>query len=115
MAWSKQGAVGMLMAVFLWTAAPLLASLPAQAKTDCCAAMMQDYGAMMSSTCCRLAPTHTPATTVHAYAPEHERHAAIVHRGQFLPLLTDAAITRQTLLAMHPPDPSPGGLSVLRI
>jgi hypothetical protein len=56
MAWGKQGALGMLVAVVLWTAAPLMACVPglgSKAKADCCAAMMQDCGpAMSGSSCC---------------------------------------------------------------
>ena len=118
MGWSKKGALGMLVTVVLWISSPLLACLPdlaSQAKTDCCAAMMQDCGAMMGSTCCQLAPTRTPATTVRAYAPEHQRSIAALLRGQTLPGLSEAPARQSAFFATAPPDPSPGGHSVLRI
>jgi hypothetical protein len=119
MAWGKYGAMGMLVAVVLWTAAPLLACVPglhAKSKPDCCVAMsMPDCGDSMNGACCEFAPTHTSATTVSVYAPEHEQLSALMVRSLYLPVLNDATVGRPRMHEAAPPDPSPGGLSILRI
>lgn len=118
MTWNKQGALGMMVAVILWTAAPLLACVPGlgqKAKIDCCAAMMQDCGPAMNGSCCELAPTHNTATTLTAYTPEHEQQVAVMVRQAYLPMLTDPEIGQHNFNEATPPDPSPGSISVLRI
>jgi hypothetical protein len=118
MAWKRQGALWMLVAVILWTAAPLIACVPGlgtTAKVDCCAAMMQDCGATMSGSCCELAPTHNTATMVSAYAPEQVQEPGLMVREAYLPMLTDPELGQQSFLQATPPDPSPGGFPVLRI
>jgi hypothetical protein len=119
MAWSKQGAFGMLVAVVLWTAAPLIACVPGfgpKPKADCCAAMMQDCGgSAMSGSCCELAPAHTTAATVSAFAPEHDQHPATIVRGAYLSMPANPGTGQQIYHETPPPDPSPGSFSILRI
>ena len=118
MAWGRQSAWGMLVAVVLWTAAPLIACVPglgSKAKTDCCAAMMQDCGPAMSGSCCELAPTQVTATIASVYTPEHEQQAATLVRKAFLPVLNDLVNGQHSFNQIPPADPSPGGISVLRI
>lgn len=119
MAWGRQGALGMLVAVVLWTATPLIACVPGlglKPNADCCAAMMQACGgSAMSSSCCELAPAHTTAAMVSAFAPEHEQQPAITMRGAYLPMLTDPGTGQANFHEAAPPDPSPGNFSILRI
>jgi hypothetical protein len=119
MAWIKQGALGMLVAVILFAAAPLVACVPGfgqQTTPDCCVAMMQDCGGpTMSGSCCELAPTHNTVALVSAFAPEHGQQPAVLVRGAYLPVIADPGHARQTFGETDPTDPSPGNFSVLRI
>jgi hypothetical protein len=118
MNWGRQGALGMLVAVVIWTAAPLIVCVPslrAKPKADCCAAGMRDCESMQNRSCCELAPAHNTATMVSAYAPEYDQQTALLVREARLPMLTDPGMGQRTFHETPPPDPSPGGISVLRI
>jgi hypothetical protein len=119
MNWGRQGALGMLVAVVLWTAAPLIACVPGlvetKAKHNCCGAMMQDCELMIGGSCCELSPSHNTAALISTFAPEHEQLSAIVVRATYLPMLVHSGAKHQTLHEIPPPDHSPGGISILRI
>lgn len=120
MTWTKRSAFWMLVAVVLWTTAPLTACVPvvaSGAKADCCAGMMQTCGGgtMQNGECCRLAPVHSPAAVISVYAPEHGQQPGVLMRAEYLPLLTEPRLGRHAVHETPPPDPSPGGISILRI
>jgi hypothetical protein len=108
----------MTIAILFWTAAPALACLSEggmRAHGDCCAAMMQDCDASMSSSCCQLAPRSNTPGVASEYSPEHEQQPGLLWRTFLAASLTDLGTNQLALQSDFAPDPSPGHLSVLRI
>ncbi|HKF50664.1 MAG TPA: hypothetical protein VKB38_25090 [Terracidiphilus sp.] len=117
---STKGALGMLIAVVLWTTAPLIACVPglrSAAKSDCCLSMgMEDCsGPMINSSCCDFAPIHSNPALASAFTPFHAQESGLLAQQTTLPLIADPNAGQLTFIESPPPDPSPGGLSVLRI
>jgi len=116
----RRRALGMVIVVLLWTAAPLMAcvqGLGANSKLDCCATMaMPDCGSdsMVSGSCCQLAPTPTSGLVVPGSMLEQSREVGQPVWNACLQLTSDFEVAQQTYGEL-PPDPPPGGLSVLRI
>lgn len=116
MPWHKQGALWMLLAVLLWIAAPAFPCLAAAARHDCCRAMMQDCAPMsIQGSCCELRPAKTIVTPVSAYAPKRGPQLSALPITFLQQPLRASAMELQNLRHAPPPDPSPGGISVLRI
>ena len=121
MHFDSKRAMIMLLAVVLWTAAPMIAwvlGLGAHSKHDCCAAMaMQDCSgdSMECNSCCHLSPAPLNAMLVSAGAPNHTQEAGEPLWSAYIQVLPDLHAGRQTFREAPPPAPSPGGLSVLRI
>jgi hypothetical protein len=121
---ARQRVLGVLIAVVLWTASPLIACLPgpgqrpgAMANSDCCQAMaMPDCGRpMMDNSCCELAPSQSNLALITSYTLPHDQQLAIVANEIYLPLPIAPDAAQASYGDTPPPDPSPGGLSVLRI
>ena len=114
----KKGALLMLIVVFFWTAMPAFACLAgpsAHVRGDCCVAMMQNCGASMTGSCCQLAPENKSPAAVSEFAPEHDYQSGILWQTSVLPAFTNSQTLEQALRLLPAPDPSPGGLSVLRV
>jgi hypothetical protein len=77
--------------------------------------MLQDCSASLSGTCCQLNPVQNAPVVATNYTPERSQQAGISPIGTCLALLSDSQAGQQSLYAVSPPDPSPGGHSVLRI
>ena len=119
MTWKKKGALWMLAAVLLWTAAPAFACLPGMhdtAKLNCCR-MMQDCSRTMGmgGSCCQMQRTNTNAAPVTPYAPEQGQPLGILPRPAFLQSSATSGIPVRNPLEAPPPSASPGGSSILRI
>ncbi len=113
-------AFSMLVAVVLWTAAPLMACVPAlvhTAKSDCCSSMMMEScgDPMMSGQCCELSPTNNHAALVSIYVPLQVQRSSLFQQHSALPPIADLGVGQLAFIQSPPPDPSPGGLSSLRI
>jgi len=113
-------AFSMLVAVVLWTAAPLMACVPGllhTAKSDCCSSMMMENcgDPMMSGQCCELSPTNSHAALVSIYAPLQVQRSGVFEQHSALPPIADLGVAQLAFIESPPPDPSPGGLSSLRI
>lgn len=113
-------AIGMMLAVLLWTAGPLFACVPglgAHAAHDCCASMaMPDCSGdtMTNGSCCQIAPAPAGAVVIPASVPKHDLASATPLWETYLAPLADTSAEHQSSKT-PPPDPSPGGISVLRI
>lgn len=111
----------MLIAVVLWTAAPLMACVPgvgSPAKHHCCAAMvMSDCGSssMAGAPCCQLAPRPADAALMPVTSLPQVQEAGMPARAIWLEPMSDSNVGQPGFHEAAPPDPSPGGLSVLRI
>src|SRR5579864_1739967 len=107
----------MVIAVLLWTAAPLLACVPGletSSKADCCAGMTMpdcDSDSMASGSCCQLVPAPTNLVLIFSNTPQRGPEAGVPIWETHLPAATDAEIALSTLHDTPPPDPSPGGFS----
>jgi len=117
---ARQRVFVLLFAVVLWTVAPLMACLPgpgASAKNDCCKDMaMQDCGLpMMDRSCCDIAPSQSNLALITAYTLPHDQQLAVPANETWLPLKIDPHAPQAVYGDTPPPDPSPGGMSVLRI
>jgi hypothetical protein len=116
----RKRAVSMVIAVLLWTAAPLLAcvlGLETDSKADCCAGMAMpdcDSDSMVSGSCCQLVPTPTNPVLIFSNTPQRGPEAAVPIWEARLPAANDAEITLRAFHDTPPLDPSPGGFSVLR-
>jgi hypothetical protein len=113
-------ALSMLVAVVLWTAAPLMACVPGlvhTAKSDCCSSMgMGNCGEpMMSGRCCELSPTNSHAALAVVYAPLQIHRSGALEQHSAVPPIAGLGMGQLAFLESPPADPSPGGLSVLRI
>lgn len=114
-------AIIMMLAVVLWTAVPLIACVPGlggHSKHDCCTAMtMADCGgdSMACATCCQLEPQPASAVFVSASLPNHGQEALEPVWETLLQPMSGPEFGQQDFHQAPPPDPSPGGLSVLRI
>ena len=114
-------AIVMLIAVVLWTAAPLFACVPGletHSHRDCCATMaMPDCpsDSMASGSCCQLAPAPLSVMLDPASTPKYDHHAAAPSWEAYLPPMGDAHAGQPSFNDTPPPDPSPGGFSILRI
>lgn len=109
-------ALPMLIAILIGIAAPAFACLSEgvmPAGHDCCAAM-ESCGATMTSSCCDLAPRNNTPELVAEYSPEHHPYA-VLPPVYIQPSQAHYGTTQFALQLASPPDPSPGGLSVLRI
>lgn len=114
-------AMTVLIAVVLWTAAPLIACVPglgAHSTRDCCAGMnMMDCGSDSTACapCCQLAPQPNGAMLVTASTPKRYQEVGEPGWQTCLQPMSDPEFGQPRFHEAPPPDPSPGGLSVLRI
>jgi hypothetical protein len=78
---------------------------------------MQDCGSepMMGGSCCELAPTHSNLAVIPAYTLPHGQQWALLVNETWLPLMNDPHAAQAAYRDTPPPDPFPGGPSVLRI
>lgn len=121
MFWGKKGALLMLVAVALWTAAPTLTCLSAAfpgGLPKCCHAMAMDCpmpGAGMSAACC---PTHGQDSAVTPDTPCSPEHAQSLFSASPLASVIAPATSGyidQTALETPPPRLPSGGHSILRV
>jgi len=118
MALRRNGTVLMLIAILFWTAAPAFVCLSdggAHVQDDCCAAMLHDCDAAMTSSCCQLSPRNNTPAAPSEYSPEHAQQAGLLWEASSFQSLTDTGEGQLALRSLPVPDPSPGRLSVLRI
>lgn len=116
MALQKKGALLMLIAILLWTAAPALACLSEgnmRAEHDCCA-VMQTCDTTMTTSCCQLAPRNSTPAVASEYSPEHDQQPGLLSQALFLSSSTYSKPTQTANLSVLP-DSSAGRSSVLRI
>lgn len=119
--WSRKGAFLLLAAVVLWTAAPAFACIalmhPAE-NSRCCHSMgsncpMPDAG--LSSSCCLIHGGDTLAATAPSYSTEQPHQLFISESpAGYVGHAGPNSVIRPAFDA-PPPDPSPGGSSILRI
>lgn len=118
---SRKGAMLMLLVAVLWAVLPESACLltgRSMSQRACCTAMarhcpMEDTGAS-----CVCGETHGESAAVAPEAlPSPTQVEAVVFVSFRASLLFDRASAATSDLALNtpPPDPSPGGLSILRI
>jgi len=108
----------MLLSVLFWIAAPTFACLAEtgmHSHDDCCAAMMQDCGTTMTSSCCQLAPKNTPPAVASDYSPEsNPQHAMLAHSFS-VASVDGSRISQRTMQSLSVPEASPGIFVSLRI
>jgi hypothetical protein len=108
----------MLLSVLFWIAAPTFACLAEtgmRAHDDCCAAMMQDCGATMTSSCCQLAPKNTPQAVASDYSPESNPQHALPAHSFSLASSDELRMGERTPQSLSVPEASPGIFVSLRI
>jgi hypothetical protein len=107
----------MLLSVLFWIAAPTFACLAEtgmHSHDDCCAAMMQDCGPTMTSSCCQLAPKNTPPAVASDYSPEsNPQHALPSHSFSLASI--ELRMSQPTPQSLSVPEASPGIFLSLRI
>ena len=121
MHWGTKPAISMMIAVVFWAAAPLIACLPglgAGADRDCCPEMAMPHcggESMASGSCCGLTPAPSDLTALSPYAMPHAQQSGWLMEQPNLRVMADPLMGHPRFHEIPLPDPSPGGLSVLRI
>lgn len=120
MGMSRKGAVLMLMVAVLWAVLPASACLLTGRSVGhraCCTAMGRHCPMEHTEASCVCGETHGENAAIAPEAqPSPTQVQAVVflsHRASLLIDCPSAAVSQLALEA--PPDPSPGGLSILRI